>query len=722
MPRLAQLDVRNRVREARPSQRRRELPERPQALPQQLYFAFLSYSHVDAGWGEWVHEALEKFAVPSSLAGRLTHQGIVPRRLTPVFRDRKELAASGDLGTEIREALAASRYLIVLCSPSAAKSKWTNKEIDSFKRLRPDGCVLAVIVDGEPFASDIPGREAEECLPPALRIHYDQRGHPTTRRAEPLCADLREDRDGKRLGFLKLVAGMLGVGLDDLVQRALVRRQRRLAILAAASLAGMTVASGLAVAAIDARDSARDQRRKAESLVSFMVGDLRQKLEPIGRLDALDAVGSRALEYFQDQDKSELSDDALTQRSKALTLMGEIANRRGDMDAALRLYREAMAGTAEMLERDPDDPQRLFDHAQNVFWVGEVARQRGQHREAEAGMREYKRLADRMVALEPGNPKWRMETKYAESNLGIILFDQRRYPEATRQLQRALTIGESLAASDPGNQEYQKAVLESLAWVADAQSGEGRLDEAIAKRERQVGLIDSLRRRYPSDVEYRQKAIPARRALGRLLASRGATDAGLEHLRAAVAIGQELIPTEPDNMIWLQFTAGAQLDLAKVLVVAGKLDEAAVQTRAGCDLVDRLAARDPSAVERRALTTECLSQRARVALESGSRGEALELAGRALAAARTNRSGDEIDDRLAVAGAYKLIGDIHGRFGNRRAAIVAWEAALANWPGRMAETPREMAIRASVLGALGRTAEAKPLTERLGTIGFRRAL
>ena len=715
MPRLAQLQRSSRALEA--------LGPRPDRLvAQHLYFAFLSYSHVDAGWGEWLHDALETFRVPRSLAGRLTPQGIVPNRLTPIFRDRKELAASNDLGTEIREALAASRFLIVLCSPSAANSRWTNAEIDSFKRLRPDGSVLAVIVDGEPFASESGSRQADECLPPAMRIRYDHRGRPTTKRAEPLCADLRENRDGKRVGFLKLVAGMLGVGLDDLVQREVVRRQRRFATLAAASLAGMAVASGLAVNAIESRDAARDQRRKAETLVSFMLGDLRQKLEPIGKLDALDGVGSRALEYYQGQDKSDLSDDALAQRSKALTLMGEVANLRGDLDGALGRYREAMAGTAEMLRRSPNDPQRLFEHAQNVFWVGEVARQRGQTDQAEAAMREYKRLADRMVELDPGNPKWRMETKYADSNLGIILYDQRRYADADRQLQHALTTVESLAASDPDNQEYQKSLLESLAWVADAQSGEGLIDESIAKRERQVGLIEGLRQRYPSDVEYRQKAIPAHRALGRLLVSRGETDAGLQHLRSAVATGQQLIPTEPDNMLWLQLTAGAQLDLARALLLLRKVDEAAVQTRAACELVERLVGRDVSAVERRSLQIECLGQRARVVLESGAHGEALGLAQRALAAAQANHSPDAVEDRLAVAGAYKLVGDIRDRSGDRPAAQAAWQAALAAWPGRISETPRQTAIRASILSALGRSAEAKPLTDRLSTIGYRRLI
>ena len=105
----------------------------------------------------------------------------MPRQLTPIFRDLSELPASTDLGGEIREAIGASKFLIVLCSPSAAKSRWTNAEIELFKRLRPEGCILAAIIEGEPFASNMAGREREECLPRALRFKYDRRGRPTSK-------------------------------------------------------------------------------------------------------------------------------------------------------------------------------------------------------------------------------------------------------------------------------------------------------------------------------------------------------------------------------------------------------------------------------------------------------------------------------------------------------------------------------------------------------------
>ena len=240
--------------------------------------AFLSYSHKDAAIADWLHEELEEFRVPPRLVGKLTDQGPVPKRLAPIFRDRHELAARHDLGEEIEEAIAGSRFLIVLCSPAAAKSRWIDEEIACFKRLHREDRILAAIVDGEPFASDMPGREDEECFPPALRVRFDSRGRPTAQRAEPIAADLREDGDGRKDG-----------AAQDRRRNARRRARRSGAARGAAPAPPAlcdhrgvgrrnAVHQRAAYTAIDARDEARDQRREAEGLIGFMLGDLREKL------------------------------------------------------------------------------------------------------------------------------------------------------------------------------------------------------------------------------------------------------------------------------------------------------------------------------------------------------------------------------------------------------------------------------------------------------------
>ena len=682
------------------------------------YCAFLSYGHRDAETARWLHESLEKYQVPKSLVGRVTGNGPIPARLMPIFRDRHELAASGDLGREIRDALAGSRFLIVLCSPAAAASRWTGAEIDSFKKMRPDGCVLAAIIEGEPFASEIPGRAAEECFPPALRHTYDKRGRPTKKRAEPIAADLRDTGDGRRLGFLKIVAGMLGVGLDDLVRREAVRRQKRLRLIASASLAGMLVTSTLSVVALQARDEARDQRREAEGLVGFMLGDLRQKLEPLGRLDTLDSVGARALGYYEQQDKGGLSDEALAQRSRALTLMGEIANTRGDLDGALGRYREALASTAEQLRRDPDNPQRLFDQAQNVFWVGWIAWQRGQTEQAAAAFREYKRLANRMIALAPNNPKYQLEATYADSNLGTVLIGERRFAEAAAAFRSSLVANEALSAANPRNAEYSKSLIESLAWLSEALEGMGQLEEAIGQRERELTLAQRLGAG-AGNVDIRESVLVAHRALGRLLAARNQLGAGIAHLNTATRMADALIATEPGNSQWLQYAAWSQLDLGGLLLLDGKQDAAAKAVRSGCDLTARLIAKDRSVVEwNDRLPRSCALGRARLALASGSTGEALVLAQEAArwtAAAPATKA----DTRISIAQAQTLLGDIRATTGDRAAAHRAWRAAQALLPAGAAESPFVLSRRAILLRRLGDAAGARALAARLERMGYR---
>ena len=682
------------------------------------YYAFLSYSHKDKELADWLHRELEKFRVPHSLAGKLTANGVVPRRLTPIFRDQHDLSAGGDLAEEIKAALAASQFLVVLCSETAAKSTWTNQEIESFKRTRPEGCVIAAVASGEPFASDIPGREDEECFPPALRYKYDRRGHRTAKRADPLAADFREGGEGKRLAFLKLVSGMLGVGLDELVQRDQTRRHRQLAWLAAGSLAGMAVTSTLSVVALQARNEARDQRREAEGLVAYMLGDLKDKLEPIGRLDALDGVGSRVLAYYSKQDASQLTDAALSQRSKALSLMAQVAGARGDTKASLNLYREAMNGTAEAIRRDPNNPQALFEHAQNVFYVGEIAHNGGDFATAEKSMEQYKKLALRMVALQPDSMKYRMEQQYAEFNLGVVLLDQRRWAEAAAQFRNSLQTIQAIATADPQNKDYQQSVAESYTWLGDAERALGNYDAAIDARRRDIALLERLYRG-TGDVDYESRLVAAQRTLGKFYAEHGETATAIIQLQAAADQAAMLIPKEPANTKWVEYGYSARLVLASELLASGKPDDAVTATEQACDAIAGLLRRNPANAKWRGNMSDCWATRARVALAKGATQVALQQAKAAVATSRSVRSGDAMTDGYRTASAYRLVGDAEQKVGDPSAARAAWNSGLAAFPAGIPEQPNEMAERASLLRRLGHVAEAQEITTKLNSMGYR---
>jgi tetratricopeptide (TPR) repeat protein len=483
----------------------------------------------------------------------------------------------------------------------------------------------------------------------------------------------------------------------------------------------MVVTSTLAVVAIESRDAARDQRREAEGLVGFMLGDLRAKLEPLGRLDALDSVGSKALAYFQAQDKASLSDEALAQRSKALTLMGEIANSRGDLDGALRRYNEAFVSTEELLRRSPDDPKRLYDHAQNVFWVGQIAWQRGQLPSAERAVREYRRLAERMIALDPTSKRYRLELKYANTSLGAILIDLRRYADAAAIFRSALNDAEKLTAADPANADYQKGRLETLAWLSEALEKNGQLDESLAQRERQISILEGLLRGPHSDVEYRRQNVVAHRVAGRLHAMRGEIAESLEETKRAITLGQELMRAEPDNAGWAGVVGGTYLELGEAELDADRQPEAGAAARAGCDIANRLLARDSTQFDWRVtLRSACLNLRARLALAQGANAEAAAHSRQLVAIAQSEVARGSTPDALdTLASAQLLSGMIASASGDADAARSAYLVALTAWPKGMAEPPAQTSRKVVLLEGLGRAADAKTLAGRLDVMGYR---
>lgn len=231
------------------------------APAQAKYAAFISYSHADRAWGEWLQKSLESYVVPADLVGTTTSAGTVPASLRPVFRDRWDLSAGHSLNAEIEAALAASRTLIVLCSPSSARSRYVNEEIFRFKALGREHRILPLIVAGRPGDPD------EDCFPEALRFNRAADGSLTPDADEPLAADARPEGDDKELAKLKIIAGMLGVSLDDIRKREAMEQARRLrkARMIAGSMAALALIA-MAGAGIAAWQYSVAEERRAEAV------------------------------------------------------------------------------------------------------------------------------------------------------------------------------------------------------------------------------------------------------------------------------------------------------------------------------------------------------------------------------------------------------------------------------------------------------------------------
>ncbi len=510
------------------------------------YRAFISYSHADAASARHLHRALEQYRIPRRLVGSETARGPVPRQLAPIFRDREELAAAEDLAVHIRDALARSDALIVLCSPAARASPWVAREVALFREQWPDRPILAALIDGDP----------REAFPEALSLADGAE-------REPVAADLRAGGDGRRLGLLKLVAALTGLGLDALVQRDAQRQLRRVtAITLVALLAALTMAA-LLVFAIKARRDAEVQHAKAEGLVEFMLTDLRTRLRKVGRLDVMDAVNRRAIAYYGDSTAlATLSDDSLDRRARILQALGEDAQTGGDLDRALTWFHEAAAATAAALARHPDDPKAIFAQAQSDYWIGRTHELRGEWPAAQTQYQRYAAGAGRLIAIAPDNPDYMMEMGWSSLNLGIAQQYGQQDPAAAEPLfRRGVAWIARAARARPADASILRELANAYGDLADSYYARELWRPSLDTRWRQYRLDLRLHDADPGDVDKIYTLATAERAVGKLSLRVGDAAAAAAMTRSAYARSQWLVARDPANADWRLFDAKVACDL-----------------------------------------------------------------------------------------------------------------------------------------------------------------
>jgi len=695
------------------------------------YKAFISYSWSDKRWGGWLHRALETYRPPAAVAAG-SAAGTAPS-LQPIFKDREEEAAGASIGASIEAALGSSEFLIVLCSPRAAASTWVNREVAWFKIHRDPKNILCVIVDGEPMASLVPGREAFECFPATLVHEVDHDLQPTQVSASvPLAADARPSGDGKRRAKLKLAAAMLGVGLDELVRRDERRRTRMRRFVYAGLISLSLVLGGLTLYAFGQRDAAiaatheaEFQRNEAQDLVEFMLTDLRRRLDAVGRLDVLESVGERLDASYSKQDPAKLDPDALGRQARVLTLLGEVDANRGQLDSALARYQEAAVKTAELLRRDPDDPQRIFDHAQAVYWVGDIAWKRGDVALTRESWTRYRDHGARLVALDPDREAWQTELGYGHRNLGVLSLEEGDASAAIEAFTKALGISRQLAAGHPDDSAARIVLADDLAWLANAQMRFGAFADAERTLAEEAAVHAGLLALDSADDSALQRQAVNRRLQARLALSTGAPGRALAILHGLEDLHRARLANEPDNRFWLDLYCRLHIDTSNADLILGHVDVA--RTRAGdaIGLGRRLVAIDASVYD---WSVDCLGgalhSAARAAIEAGALADAAShLAEAGTLAARGEATfGRQLNERQFAIRTAILSARLAARSGDRTAARGLATDVTAEFEPIMPRSGlenRTYFMEAYLLA--GEHAKAQALADQLLALGYRHA-
>lgn len=419
------------------------------------------------------------------------------------------------------------------------------------------------------------------------------------------------------------------------------------------------------------RDRANAARLDAEGLIAFMLGDLKKKLDPIGRLDVLDEVGKRALTYFDGLPESDRSSSALAKRAETLRQIAEIRLDQGDPKGAAVLLEEARGICRELLGRSPAEPAWLRLEADLRLASSSVQRSEGKLGdallEAEGGTRtletlvagsadpsvplsllraysqtallkriagnldgallESKKaaaLASALLQKNPSNPEWLDALASCHARMGGV---HRMKGDAKSALAEYDECGAVLArrlSLDPADTRVQAEIAANHSHRGAVLVAAGRLDEALAENLEHLGIMRDLAGIDPGNTSWRQELGVGHATVARVLRARGDLAGARKELREEEAILRGLLRMKPSNASWKRGLGANLLAQASALFLGGETGEAAVLLAAAGPLVSDAAEKAPGDQQAQRFLGQFLLLRGRVAQGQGNRESARE--------------------------------------------------------------------------------------------------
>ncbi len=466
--------------------------------------------------------------------------------------------------------------------------------------------------------------------------------------------------------------------------------------------------------AVEARADAEHRRDQAENLIEFMIGDLRTKLEPVGRLDVLDDVAIRALAYIEELDPQAMTAGELARNAKALNQLGDVRSQQGKTPEALDLFRRSLKLAETAVKKEPRNPDAVLVHGATHFWIGDALQRQGQHDEALTHMLAYMKDGDTLVSIDPRNAEYQLERAYGHSGVGYMLERKGRLQEAAQHYKTALEVTELLARRKPGDADGQAELAHAYNNVGVNLYNQGDLRGSIEYMKREVAIYRALMTHQPKQTQWKERLQVSLAYLSRSVSLTGDSATALRLYREGLQIARELAALDPANVEWQRAVAMMMLrtGLAEQARDGAEAADLLRQARAKIEQVVRQAPAQQSYAIDRGVITARYGQ---------------------LLAARGDSRGVELltdsiqiferfpEDRIAryrLASSLISLGEaLHAT--RPPAAVGMWQRAERAMPAATAvESPEEMAERARLLLRLQRTADARALLARLQKNGY----
>jgi tetratricopeptide (TPR) repeat protein/predicted Ser/Thr protein kinase len=492
------------------------------------------------------------------------------------------------------------------------------------------------------------------------------------------------------------------------------RRAVRLAIaaaLAALALAGVKYTLDVR----RARDEANRHRAQAEDLIGFMLGDLRDKLEPLGKLDLLDTTGDKALAYFASLAPDEMTDADRLRHARALMQVGQVRIAQGQAGAAQQLFAQALRTTRSLDARAPGTPEVLKALGAARFWVGYVHWNEGRLDAALAEFREYLGVAQQLVAREPGSAEWQMELAQARGNIGAVLQAKGDLEAAIPEFREAVAAQQRLVDRDASRPEWLRELANSQSWLGDALQRTGDVPGATEQYHANVANLLRLRQADPENRLWQYLQCISHTKVGLVMRLSHELEAAQAEYEASRDLARSLTAHDPANLDWRRELGSTLAGLGRVHLARGDVPTARAALEESVSVLGQVAGADVGNADFRQQLASARALLSRVYELEGRLSDALQLADEAAESVAPLGERADPPTQRRVAEAALARARALARLGRGAEAARAIDRAVASSDaiGLATRDPDLLMLRAEILLRAGRAAEAAPLLVEL---------
>lgn len=470
--------------------------------------------------------------------------------------------------------------------------------------------------------------------------------------------------------------------------------------------------------AVKAEAEAKVNRAKAEELIEFMLGDLREKLEPVGRVDVLNDVAERALAYSAALDPEQLTPDELLRNAKALHQLVQVRIAQGNLDGALDAANRASRFTDAAAKRTPASPGVRFGVGTSHFWIANVHRLRSELPKALEHAEAYRAVTAGLAIAHPANREYQIERDYGQAAVATILELQGDLARAAEVYERSVEQRRKRVAGAPADAGERAQLAVALNKLGFVRQRLGALGEARRCFEEEYSIYRALTAADPGQHKMRERLAVSESYLSGLLEIIGEDARALDHRIAEVGIGRDLHAHDPANAAW-------QRNLAISLMRLGELrrrrgDGPAAETlieEAGALMEDLLRRADARKSWKKDLAVVRIAH-ARLLLEEKRPARAVTVARHA--GRELEPFGSDPQAQRHQAEAALTFGEALSVTGDARGASEQWMRAtrILEPHARTSSDPLLLDIWARSLLRVGRGEEAAGVLRRLDQAGY----